>query len=83
MLYYGKLMSYYGFDMKSGKWNTSLFPITRTDKDVEGYSDIEKYNTTAQKYRRYREYLSRKYHLDTFMETKKNFIMTHNDIIGG
>jgi hypothetical protein len=76
MLYYGKLMSYYGFDMKSGKWNTSLFQITRTDKDAEGvYSDIEKYNTAALKYRRYREYLSRNTILILLWRQTKTFMI--------
>jgi hypothetical protein len=29
-------MTYYGFDMKSGIWDTKLFPITKKDKEIEG-----------------------------------------------
>jgi hypothetical protein len=34
--YHSKLMSYYGFDIRSGKWNTRLFPITQSDTQLEG-----------------------------------------------
>jgi hypothetical protein len=27
-------MTYYGFDMKSGIWDTKLFPITKKDKEI-------------------------------------------------
>ena len=33
---YGKLMTFYGFDMKSGIRDTKLFPITKKDKKIEG-----------------------------------------------
>jgi hypothetical protein len=28
--YHSKLMSYYGLDLKTGKWNTKQFPVTQT-----------------------------------------------------
>jgi hypothetical protein len=28
--YHSKLMSYYGLDMRTGKWNTKQFPVTQT-----------------------------------------------------
>jgi len=38
--YHGKLMSYYGLDVKTGKWNTK-FPVTQTDAQIKGInSDI-------------------------------------------
>jgi hypothetical protein len=40
--YHSKLMSYYGFDMTTGKWNTKQFPVTQTDAQMEGInSDID------------------------------------------
>jgi hypothetical protein len=34
--YRSKLMSYYGLDLKTGKWNTKQFPVTQTDAQMEG-----------------------------------------------
>jgi hypothetical protein len=34
--YHSKLMSYYGLDLKTGKWNTKQFPVTQTDAQMEG-----------------------------------------------
>jgi hypothetical protein len=39
-----KLMSYYGLDLKTGKWNTKQFPVTQSDTQMEGIkSDIKTY----------------------------------------
>ena len=43
--YHSKLMSYYGLDLKTGKWNAKQFPVTQTDAQMEGItSDINTYN---------------------------------------
>jgi hypothetical protein len=63
-LYYGKLMSYYGFDMKSGTWDTKLFPITKNDKEIKGINtDRLRFNDAVKKYNDYVILLSKKYHL--------------------
>lgn len=75
--YFGKLMSYYGFDMKSGEWNTNLFPITKSDKEIEGInSDTLRFNEAVNQYDRYVEYLSRKYHLNVFDKLREGFIVS-------
>lgn len=76
-LNYGKLMSLYGFDMKSGEWNTKLFPVTKSDKEIEGInSDRLRFNDTVNQYNKYVEYLSRKYHLNVFDKLRKGFIVS-------
>jgi hypothetical protein len=41
--YHSKLMSYYGFNVKTGEWDTSLFPVTQNDSQLEGIQlDIER-----------------------------------------
>jgi len=38
-------MSYYGLDLKTGKWNAKQFPVTQTDAKMEGITyDINTYN---------------------------------------
>lgn len=76
-LYYGKLMSLYGFDMKSGEWNTKLFSVTKSDKEIEGInSDRLRFNEAVNQYNRYVEYLSRKCHLKVFDKLRKGFIVS-------
>jgi hypothetical protein len=63
--YYGKLLSQYGYNQSTGQWNTKLFPVTQTDKQMEGIkSDIETFNEAANDYNKYLEYLEIKYHID-------------------
>ena len=70
--YHSKLMSYYGFDVKSGKWNTRLFPITQSDAQLEGIqSDIERYNNAVRDYNIYAEHLAKEYYIDIYDEMKK------------
>ena len=70
--YHSKLMSYYGFDVKSGKWNTRLFPITQSDAQMEGIqSDIERYNNAVRDYNIYAEHLAKEYCIDIYDEMKK------------
>jgi hypothetical protein len=70
--YHGKLMSYYGFDVKSGKWNTRLFPITQSDAQLEGIqSDVERYNNAVRDYNIYAEHLAKEYCIDIYDEMKK------------
>lgn len=74
--YYGKLMSFYGFDMKSGKWNSKLFPITKSDKDLEGIdSDRLRFNEAVNHYDKYVEYLSKKYNLNVLDWPRKDFLV--------
>ena len=70
--YHSKLMSYYGFNIKSGKWNTRLFPVTQTDAQIEGIQlDIERYNNAVRNYNKYAEYLAKKFCIDIYDEMKK------------
>jgi hypothetical protein len=76
-LYYGRLMSHYGFDMKSGKWDTKQFPVTKNDKEMIGInSDRLRFNLAVQKYNNYIEYLSRKYHLKLFDRPGNGFFIS-------
>jgi hypothetical protein len=77
IFYYRKLMSYYGFDMKSGEGNTNLFPITKSDKEIEGInSDTLRFNEGVNQYYRYVEYLPRKYQFNVFDKLKEGFIVS-------
>jgi hypothetical protein len=70
--YHSKLMSYYGFNVKTGEWNTSLFPVTQNDSQLEGIQlDIERYNTAVRNYNKYEEYLAKELCINIFDETKK------------
>jgi hypothetical protein len=63
--YYSKLMSYYGLDLKTGKWNTKQFPVTQTDTQMEGInSDINTYNKAVRDCNKYGEFLAKKYCID-------------------
>jgi hypothetical protein len=65
VMYRSKLISYYGFDIKTGKWNTSQSPVIQTDAQMEGIkSDIERYNRAVADYKNYAEYLAKKYRID-------------------
>ena len=60
--YHGKLMSYYGLDLNTGKWNTKQFPVTQTDAQMEGInSDIRTYNNAVRNFNMYGEFLAKKY----------------------
>jgi hypothetical protein len=70
--YRSKLMAYYGFDVQSGKWDNTKFPVTRTDSQMEGIrSDIQRYNDAVQEYNEYTEYLATTYGIDIQSETRK------------
>jgi hypothetical protein len=76
-LYYGKLMSHYGFDMKSGTWDKKLFPITKNDKEIEGInSDRLRFNDAVEKYNDYIIHLSKKYHLHDLEGSSTSFIVS-------
>ena len=58
--YHSKLMSYYGLDLKTGKWNTKQFPVTQTDAQMEGIiSDINTYNKAVRECNKYGEFLAK------------------------
>jgi hypothetical protein len=70
--YHSKLMSYYGFDVNTGKWDTRLFPVTQNDAQMEGTQlDIERYNTAVRDYNKYAEHLAGEFHIDIYEEMKK------------
>ncbi len=70
--YHSKLMSCYGFDIESGKWNTRLFPTTQNDAQIEGIqSDVESYNNAVRNYNKYAEYLAKEFCIDIEDEMKK------------
>jgi hypothetical protein len=76
-LYYGRLMSHYGFDMKSGKWDTKQFPVTKNDKEMIGInSDRLRFNDAVKKYNDYVIHLSKKYHLHDLEESSTSFIVS-------
>jgi hypothetical protein len=63
--YHSKLMSYYGLDLKTGKWNTKQFPVTQTDAQMEGInSDINTFNKAVRECNKYGEFLAKKYCID-------------------
>lgn len=67
--YHSKLMSYYGFDVNTGKWDTRLFPVTQSDAQLEGIqSDIERYNNSVRDYNKYAEYLAKEFCIDIYDE---------------
>jgi hypothetical protein len=64
-------MSCYGFDVESGRWDSTRFPITKTDSQMEGIrSDIQRYNDSVQYYNEYAEYLETRYNIDIQSEMK-------------
>jgi len=70
--YRSKLMAYYGFDVQSGTWDNTKFPVTRTDSQIEGIqSDIQRYNEVIQEYNEYTEYLATMYGIDIQSEIRK------------
>jgi hypothetical protein len=70
--YHSKLMSYYGFDVKTGKWDTRLFPVTQSDAQMDSIQlDIERYNTAVRDYNKYAEHLAGEFHIDIYEEMKK------------
>jgi hypothetical protein len=70
--YHSKLMSYYGFDVKTGKWDTALFPVIQTDAQLEGIqSDIERYNSAVRDYNKYAEHLAKEFCIDIYDEMNK------------
>ena len=75
--YYGKLMSHYGFDVKSAKWDTKHFPVTKNDKEmIRINSDRLRFNQAVQEYNNYIEYLSRKYRVKLFDRPGNGFFIS-------
>lgn len=65
VLYYDKLLFQYGYDSKKDQWDMKRFPVTRTDRQMEGIkSDIDNAHKAVEEYNQYLEYLARKYDLD-------------------
>jgi chromosome segregation ATPase len=65
VLYYDKLLFQYRYDSKKDQWNTTRFPVTRTDKHIEEIkSDIDSAQKAVEEYNRNLEYLTRKYNIN-------------------
>jgi hypothetical protein len=63
--------------MKSGIWDTKLFPITKNDKKIEGInSDRLRFNDAVKKYNDYVIHLSKKYHLHDLERSSTSFIVS-------
>jgi hypothetical protein len=74
--YHSKLISYYGFNVKSGKWNARLFPITQSDAQLEGIQlDVERYNNAVRNYNKYAEHLAKEFCIDIDDEMKKGHLI--------
>ena len=74
--YHSILMSYYGFDVKSGKWNTRSFLITQSDTQLEGIQlDIERYSDAVRNYNKYAEHLAKEFCIDIEDEMKKGHLV--------
>jgi hypothetical protein len=72
IIYQKKLINYYGLDTLNCKWDLRKFPITKTDKQMEGMqSDIQKYNETVQQYNEYSIRLGFEYGIDISSELNK------------
>jgi hypothetical protein len=72
--YHSKLMSYYGFDPKTGKWDSRLFPVTQNDAQLDGIQkDIERYNNALRDYNKYAEHLAQELQIDIYEEMKKGY----------
>ena len=70
--YQSKLMACYGFDVESGRWDSTKFPVTKTDSQMEGIrSDIQRYNDAVQHYNEYAKYLGTRYDIDIHGEIGK------------
>jgi hypothetical protein len=70
--YHSKLMHYYGFDPKTGKWDSRLFPATQNDAQLDGIQkDIERYNNALRDYNKYAEHLANELQIDIYEEMKK------------
>jgi hypothetical protein len=68
-LYYGKLMSFYGLDIKLGTWDTKLFPTTKNDKEIKGINSGRlRFNEAVKEYNEYVNHLSKKYHLHDLVD---------------
>lgn len=71
--YYDKLMSQYGYDWKTNQWDTKRFPVTQTDRQIEGIeSDIIKSREAVKEYNAYVKYLARKYDVSIDKEDRKS-----------
>jgi hypothetical protein len=74
--YHSKLMSYYGFDVKTGKWDTRHFPVTQNDAQLKGIqSDIQRYNNAVRDYNKYAEHLAKEFCIDIHDEVKKGHVV--------
>ena len=62
---YEKLLSQYGYDPNKDQWDTKRFPVTQTDRQMEGIkSDIDRSRKAVEEYNLHLEYLARKYDVD-------------------
>lgn len=65
VIYYGKLLSRYGYNSEADEWNLKKFPTTQTDSQMEGIkNDIDAYDKAAANLEEYRQYLAEKYDMD-------------------
>lgn len=63
--YYRRVLSQYGYDRKTGRWDTKLFPVTQTDRQMQGFKlDIDKYRKAVKEYNEYVKHLAKKYNID-------------------
>jgi hypothetical protein len=69
-------MSYYGLDLRTGKWNTKQFPVTQTDAQMEGInSDIKAYSRAVRECNLYGEFLTKKYCVDIDEQAHKGSLI--------
>jgi hypothetical protein len=72
VMYQAKLMRCYGLNTKNGKWDLTQYPVTQTDKQIEGVSsNIQEYNNTVHHYNEYARYLGLEHGIDINCEMKK------------
>jgi hypothetical protein len=65
VIYYGKLLSQYGFNPNTGEWDLKKFPVTQTDKQMKGVkNDFDMYKKALTNLNEYTQYLSKKYGLN-------------------
>lgn len=63
--------------MKSGIWDTKLFPITKKDKEIEGINtDRLRFNDAVKNYNDYVIHLSKKYQLHDLGGSSISFIVS-------
>ena len=64
--------------MKSGIWDTKLFPITKKDKEIEGINtDRLRFNDAVKNYNDYVIHLSKKYQSSCIWEGQVLVLLFH------